>query len=147
MTVSFATNESTSASLHRSGIHDARTHERDEEIEGRFFPFSSRAPLCYYSVHDAFTIVFLNESSRKYSRRRRQSKRKGAGIGWIRTRGKGFKRAQLHCISLLLQSGITDVSYPLPRTLCPSSRKFETYPRHESFLTPPTSLEPTNRGR
>lgn len=84
-TVSFTTNESTSASLHHESIQCARAHadrkrekerekgakERQRERE-RFFLFSGRAPLCSFGVRDAFTIVFLNESSRKYSRASRR---------------------------------------------------------------------------
>lgn len=49
---------------------------------GGFSPFQTRAHRFALLVHDAFTIVFLNESSRKCGRtsRRRKGERKGAGI-------------------------------------------------------------------
>lgn len=103
-TVSFATNESTSARVYTTRVFNARERERRWERRGGgrgFFPFSNRARRFALLVRDAFTIVFLNESSRKCGRasRRRKGERKGAGIvGHVGEGGlKGLSYSAFHC--------------------------------------------------
>jgi len=90
-------------------FNSRRTVHPGEEKEiggkgGGFFPFSGRVSLCSLGVHDAFAIVFLNESSRKRAAvpvivAGRAERRSGIVLDSI---GDGeLKGARLHCISLL----------------------------------------------
>lgn len=66
-TVSFATNESTSASLHHEEYSMLVAARGWNRWGGGFPPFQTARRFALL-VHDAFTIVFLNESSRKCGR-------------------------------------------------------------------------------